>query len=78
MPTVNCYASVFSACTSNRPLDDPDPNDDSVRVDYSGFVTQIALKEGIADIRIAVFNCDGKSRTLIPSEHTYLIHNSHK
>lgn len=49
---------VWAACNPDKPLDDPDPNDDSVRVQYSGFVTQINLKEEIANIRIAVFNCD--------------------
>jgi hypothetical protein len=67
---MNCCISVFSACDANKPLDDPDPNDDSVTVIYSGFVTQIHLKEEIKDIRIAVFNCDGEYhfplRTLNP------------
>jgi hypothetical protein len=42
------------------PLLDPDPDDDTVNVTYGSLITQITLMEEIGDVRIALFNCDGK------------------
>jgi hypothetical protein len=56
----------FAVCDSQKPLDDPDPNDGVVNVVNQPSVTQIRLEENypldpVAGIQIAVFNCDGKS-----------------
>jgi hypothetical protein len=60
-----CLIFLFAVCDSNKPLDDPDPSDDVVDVQYADFMTQIRLPENYPEpqknIRIAVFNCDGKS-----------------
>jgi hypothetical protein len=51
-----------------------------VTVKYASFVTQITLKEGYPDatqqnIRIAVFNCDGKFRFLFSHIFVFLSNN---
>jgi hypothetical protein len=55
------FTSVFAACNTTEPLVDPDPNDYTVNVTFSAYIAQISLREGTGNIRIAVFNCDGKS-----------------
>jgi hypothetical protein len=57
---MDCSSRLFTECNFTLPLLDPDPDDDTVKVSYASFVTQIELKEEIGDIRIALFNCDGK------------------
>jgi hypothetical protein len=60
----------FAVCDFQKPLDDPDPNGGVVTVDKLGSATQIRLPENypldpVAGIQIAVFNCDGKSSSVL-------------
>lgn len=57
---MDCSSRVFTDCNFSMPLLDPDPDDDTVNVTYGSLITQITLMEEIGDVRIALFNCDGK------------------
>jgi hypothetical protein len=51
------------------PLGDPYPDEDFVTVEYKDFMAQINMKENYPNatqknVRIGVFNCDGKSTSL--------------